>query len=158
MIPDGLVKYSALQLEELAIQTLRRRPDVDFAPPINLELLIENMPNGMLELREGLRFNHRTEGCVCKEKFSKRLTVLIDWSVYSGPWVKYNAVLAEEFAHITLHPALFNFVQTPDDFVELQSDPQWSMFEGDARRFSLAIRLPELLLIREIEGGVPAHS
>lgn len=149
MIPPGLVHYTTGELEERAAMCFRRRPDIEFAPPINIEALIENMADVRLKLRRRLKADFKTEGCVCMQPFTKMRTVVIDFGIYAGPWPAYNAALGEEYAHIVLHPSLFLFVKTPEDFVSLQQDPQWRLFEGDARRFSLAIRLPERLVVME---------
>ena len=152
MIPAGLITYSASQIECLAANAIRRRPDVEcVAPPINIEKLIHNMPDIDIDYRPELKARHRCEGCVCKEPFGKMRWVVIDDTMLAGPWADFNAVLAEEFAHIMIHPALFDFVKCPDDFVELQLDPQWARYEADARRYSLAIRVPDCLVVGEVE-------
>lgn len=148
MIPDGLVSYTPSEIEEKAQQDLRKRPDVDFAPPTNVERLLIS-PDWELRPQHGLRSDLKIEGAVCKEPFSHRITVFVDWGVYCGPWPAYNEVLAEEYAHLRLHPALFLLVNSIDDFIALQMDPEWARFEGDARRYSAAIRMPPRLIADE---------
>lgn len=151
MIPQGLITYRDSEIERLAQDTLRRRPDVEFKAPINIELLVENEANVSLEVMYGLVHKHRVEGCVCKKYMSHELIVGVDQVMLAGPWPAYNAVLGEEYAHIRLHPALFLYVETAADFVGLQADPQWPRFERDARRFSAAIRMPTELVCPEAE-------
>jgi len=151
VIPDGLVKYTISQLENKAELALRQRPDVNFTAPINLELLVERLPDVELEVRAGLRTNFRCEGCVCKHDAScKDISVIIDNGIYRGPWADYNTVLGEEYAHLILHPALLLYVTTPEDFVALQNDTAWHQFEQDARWFSLAVRMPPKLVREEV--------
>jgi hypothetical protein len=151
MIPEGLISYSPMELERMAAEDLRRRPRLDFEAPINLEFLLQDTENVNVELMHGLRVDHQVEGCVCKQYMTKQITVFIDSRVYAGPWAEYNEVLGEEYAHIRLHAALFNDVKacvdSVESFVELQRDPQWHRYEGDARRFSAAIRMPPKLVL-----------
>lgn len=147
MVPEDLATYSENDLERLAIEDLRRRPDVEFSAPINVELLIECLPNVTLKLKDGLRAKHRVEGMVLKASGAdKSIEVWVDSLIYAGPWHCYNATLGEEYAHLRIHRGLFLCVSTIDEFVALQSDPQWARHEADARRFSDAIRMPAELL------------
>ncbi len=141
-IPGDLVRYSQGQIECMAKELSRSRPDVPNLAPINVERLIENSPDVDLQIRESLKTRHRVEGCVCKERHSKNLTVFVDMGVFRGPWANYNTVLGEEFAHIKLHGALFLKVQAIEDFLQLQRHEQWHRIERDAKAFSRAIRLP----------------
>jgi hypothetical protein len=154
MIPDGLVTYTRNEIERFARDLLRRRPDVRFAPPINLEKLIELSANVTLKLSE-LQVSHRVEGCVCKEAMSRQLTVIVDTAIHAGPWHRYNSVLGEELAHIHLHGSLFLFVNSIEDFISLQHDPQWPVFERDAKLLSTAIRMPPELVIAAAENAYP---
>jgi hypothetical protein len=125
--------------------------DIEFSAPVNIERLVQDYPNVDMTIQAGLQFNHRVEGCVCKHMLSRNITVCIDQRVFTGPWPTYNQVLAEEYAHIVLHPPLFDYVQSVDDFVELQTDPQWHRYESDAKKFSVAIRMPPALVTSETE-------
>ncbi len=152
MVPENLATYTANELEHLAIDDLKRRPDVEHEAPINIEKLIEGLPNVSLELHDGLRAKHRVEGMVLKSSGDdKKLIVLVDSQVYSGPWNAYNATLGEEYAHLRIHQNLQLFVDSVEDFIKLQSDPQWVKRESDARRYSDAIRMPSDLLEAEVQ-------
>jgi hypothetical protein len=152
MIPLGLATYTENELELRAIQALRRRPDVEHDAPINVEFLIEGLPNVSLVYSDGLRAKHKVEGMVLKSASAdKNIEVWVDTQIAIGPWQDYNAVLAEEFAHLSLHDALQWSVSSVEDFVALQNDPQWQRHESDARRFSDAIRMPSGLLAAEME-------
>ena len=55
MIPDGLITYSTQQIEDMAARHLKCRPDIEISPPINLEKLIEYVPERIiLEIRPEL--------------------------------------------------------------------------------------------------------
>jgi hypothetical protein len=122
-------------------------------PPIRLEWLIENLrPDDVqLEIVMGLLHQHGVEGGIWKESGSRRQTVFVDWGIYMGPWAQYNAVLGEEFAHLMIHPALLIQVKSVDDFIALQSQPEWEMYERDARRYSRAVRMPPIPFVAEAE-------
>jgi hypothetical protein len=150
-LPSGLVSYTPLQLERLAEELFLRRPDIDFVAPVNMERLL-NHPDIDLRPEMGLRAKHRVEGCVCKQFMSRQLTVYVDWTIAMiGPWSGYNAVLAEEFAHIHLHQAVVHSINEIEDFLEIQRDPQWRRIERDARTFGAAIRMPCKLVIQHAE-------
>lgn len=157
MIPKDLATYSDYQLERLARETLKSRPDVEHSAPINVEWLLEGLPNFLgIEFIEDLRNNHQVEGMVLKHVDGHReLLVRIDLGIFRGPWRHYNKVLCEEFAHITIHPALFYYISSEEDFFKLQRDPQWKRHEKDARRFVDAIMMPSDLLGSEISRFYP---
>ena len=147
MLPKGIIDYTTFDLERMAAELLRRRVDIKPDAPINMELLVENTRDVELEIRSGLLYQHKVEGCVCKQGLSRTLTVMVDWTIYKDPsWGPYYAVLGEEFAHIHLHQSLLLLVNSVEDFLELQADPQWRRYERDAKRFSLAIRMPPHLV------------
>ena len=151
MIPNGLIAYTPQQIEAAATQLFRERVDFNFRPPINIERLVQETKNLDLQVKAGLKQFHKVEGCVCKEYLSVVRTIVIDLRVYGGTWAEYMEALAEEFAHVCLHAALFLEINTVEDFIELQSDPQWRRYEADARRFSAALRMPPTLVESELE-------
>lgn len=150
-LPEGLVEYTPLQIERMAEELFRRRPNIEFAAPINMEVLVESDPNVELKWEMGLRAKHRVEGCVCKQFMSRQLTVYVDWTIASTSWPEYNAVLAEEFAHMQLHMAVVHCIDDIDAFLEIQRDPQWRKIERDARTYSAAIRMPRSLVVGHAE-------
>ena len=143
MIPNGLITYSPLEIERKAEAFLRSRPELGSIPPVDIELLIEGMPDTVLEVQHGICLHHSVEAASCKRFMQREKVVLIDESILArGTWARYNAALAEELAHILLHAALFDFVESIEDFVDLQEDPQWGMYEKDARLMSRSLRMP----------------
>lgn len=149
MIPDVPI-YTPMQLEQMAHDTLRRRSDVPFAPPIKIERLLTNLPDLSIQYEYGLDNEHGIEGCICKQFMCKTLTVFIDRRIMEGEYAKYNRVLGEEFAHIVIHPSMFTDINSVEQFVEHQSHPMWARWESDARRFSGAIRMPPSLVVEEL--------
>jgi hypothetical protein len=80
---------------------------------------------------------------------SKTITVFIDRVIMEQSLPNYNRVLGEEYAHIQIHPSIFLEINSIEDFLAMQSHPQWPRFESDARRYSAAIRMPPPLVAAE---------
>lgn len=67
---ESLIGYSASQIECMARELFKRRPDVKCEPPIRLEFLIENMPDVQLQIEMGLLSKHGVEGGIWKESMT----------------------------------------------------------------------------------------
>lgn len=150
-ILPALIEYHMHTLECMAREVFLRRPRMVFAPPIDLEFLIENEGDLTLATKSGLVVRYKVEGCVLKEEGTRELHVWIDHNIYLSGWANYNAVLAEEFAHIHLHKSLLLKVRTVEDFIALQNHPEWERYERDAKRFGRMLRMPAELFIGEAE-------
>ncbi len=150
MIPDGLITYSNTDLERKSLEVFRRRPDVPFEARVNLELLVELEKDVRLTIVDGLIAKWGIEGAVGINFMSPTRFVLVDSLMLSRHWPEYASVLAEEYSHIVLHPALIQQVHEVEDFVDLQSDPQWGRFEADAKHFALCLRMPFKLVQFEL--------
>ena len=147
MIPEGLITYSDADLERKARELFRRRPHIPLSVPIKIKRLVEHEVDVCLKFYNGLRATFGIEGAVGKGFMTRTRFVCVDATFLNRPWPEYSAVLAEEFSHIHLHPALVQMVNDIEDFIAIQGDPQWPRFERDAKSFSLAIRIPLELLI-----------
>ena len=157
VLVNGLIEFTPSQIEDRAARFLRNRVDVPNTLPVPIELLLENTGEVALRMSPGLRARHNVEGCVCNEFFSKLLTVYVDSGVADGPDDSlYNAVLAEELAHIELHRALILQVKSIEDFQEIRTHTQWQRVEQDALRFSLAVRIPTDTVPHEAEESYAA--
>ncbi len=151
---EGLVNYTRSQLECHAAELLRTRSDVVFRIPVNVERLLEGIPNVDLRPMSGLLNKFSVEGAVCNQLLSKKITVFVDQNIFNGhDDARFAAVIGEELAHITLHPALIMQVKGVEDFLELRQCPQWRQIESDARLFSAAVRMPEFAIRRRAEGA-----
>ncbi len=149
---EGIVEYSRGQLECMAIDLLRRRVDIEFRAPINVEVLLEGTPNVHLEEMPGLLNQFSVEGAVCTEAMTHELTVFVDTRIMNGPDdARYGAVVAEELSHIILHRGVIQQIRSIQDFLEVRRCPQWKRIELDARHFSASVRMPELLVNRKAE-------
>jgi hypothetical protein len=146
MLVEGLFEFSESELEDKASELIVARPDAATSIPIDIELLLELLPNTELQIRDGLFSEYSIEGCIIREVHSKRIKVLIDDSVAEGDEARYRATVGEEFAHLILHQSLIMQVKTVEEFVELQQDRNWTYYERDARRFSSMLRIPALEL------------
>lgn len=152
---EGLVEYTPGQLECMAAEMLRRRPDVPFRAPINVERLIESR-DVVIKPMDGLLNKFSVEGAVRTELLSRRITIYVDYHIFNGPDdARYGAVIGEELGHLTVHKAQIMQVKSVEDFLELRQCPQWRQIEKDARAFSAAIRMPELLITRRAESLYP---
>jgi len=149
---DGIVEYTRGQIECRAADLLRRRVDVAFRAPINVEVLLENTPDVHIEDMLGLKNKYSVEGGVCTEDDTRELTVLIDYHLMNGPDdAGYNAAIAEELSHIVLHRGVIQQIKSMDGFIQFRRCPQWKQIELDARSFSAAVRMPEALISRRAE-------
>jgi len=148
VVVDGLVEYTISQLECQAQHFLRQRVDVPFRAPINVEVLLENMPGVTIRPKSNLIAQYSVEGAVCNDpETSDGRRVYIDFNLMNGfNDARYNAAVAEELAHLVLHPAMLMQVKSVEDFLEIRKCDQWKRIEVDARRFSAAIRMPESLI------------
>jgi hypothetical protein len=153
---EGLVEYSDPQLEQMAHAYLGERVDVQFRVPVNVEALLEGCPNVDVDDVADIMKYTRTEGCVCRHMNGKDLKVFIDRDIIdSGPRADYLAVVAEELAHVVLHPAIFMQIKSFPQFLEVQRSPLYHRIERDAKRFSLAIRMPPKNLVCAAEKMYP---
>lgn len=153
---DGLVEYTQSQIENRAREFLRSRVDVSLGVPIDVELLLENTADVRLQTLPGLLNKYSVEGCVCNQFMTKNLVVFVDVRIADGANdSRYNAVVAEELAHIQLHRALLYQVKTVEDFIEVRTHPKWRMIERDAQLFSCAVRMPQELVSCQAETAYP---
>jgi hypothetical protein len=134
------------ELEQMARDFWRRRVDLTLRIPVNIEVIFDG-PDLELDFLPGLLRGFNVEGCVCKYDRSKTLCVVVDSRIADGyNRAHYNAVIAEELAHIELHQGIFIQAKSPLDFIEIQRSPCWPQFEADAKQFSAAIRMPAHLI------------
>jgi hypothetical protein len=147
-----LVSVTPAQIECRVNEFFRTHPGVGRSPPIRLEAILLRTPNVVFELEPDLLFKYGVEGGIWKEPMSPDLTVFVDYDIYAeGTWADYNAVLGEEIAHLHLDQGLFLQVKSIEDFLELQGHPDWDRFEGDAKDYSLALRMPAGLFVAHAE-------
>jgi len=143
VLVKGLIEYTASEIENLAGDFLRSRVDVPRHIPTDVELLLEGTADVQLQIIPGLIAEHNVEGCVCNESSSRLLTVYVDRKIGNAlDDARYNAVIAEELAHITIHRVLIEQIKSVKDFIETRQCEQWQQIERDAELFSLAIRIP----------------
>jgi hypothetical protein len=149
MQTKGLFELTVTELEQKAKDLLRRRVDIDHVAPIRIEYLLESTENVELDVIDDLRCRFNIEAFIYKPYMTKTLRVYVDSAIFAGPKANYHCVLGEEWAHLQLHQSLILQVESEQDFVDLQNDPEWPRFEQDARYFSAAIRMPCDLLLHE---------
>jgi len=149
VLVEGLIEYTATQIENLASDFLHRRVDITRKIPTDVEMLLEGLPDVQLNVIAGLLGNN-VEGCVCNHYMSRLITVFIDRRIADGiSDARYHAVIAEEIAHIVLHRVLILQINSVEDFIETRQCDQWKQIEKDAELFSLAIRIPSDTVLDE---------
>jgi hypothetical protein len=141
---EGLIEYTDFELEQMAHDYLRARPDVQLKIPINVEALLQGCAGlGDIDTVPDITKYTRTEGVICRHTNGNDLKVFLDEATTNfGPKANYYAVVAEELSHILLHQSIFIQVKSITDFIEVQKSAQWHRIERDAKRLSAAIRMP----------------
>ncbi len=153
---EGLVDYTDIQLEQMAHEYLRKRQDVQFKIPVNVEALLDGCENVDVDDVADISRYARIEGCVCRHMNGRDLKVYIDRRIVDfSPKPAYFAVVAEELAHIVLHQGIFIQIKSFYEFLDFQKSPHWHRIERDARRFSAAIRMPYKNLVMAAEKTYP---
>lgn len=148
-IGDKIFSYSNPQLEAKVDRFLRKRPYVDAAPPVDVEVILDRMPEVKnQDVMPILATEYHCEAIVLAKVFMHRhLTVVMDQGIMDqrDP-APYNMAIAEEIGHIELHRAVMLEIQSEADFLELQRHPNWRIAEWDAKYFGRALLMPRLML------------
>jgi hypothetical protein len=142
---DQLPTYSVRQLEAKASQYLADSFGQDVPIPVDIDLLVEREGIDLDEWPK-LRTNHGIEGGVWRDADSGRLFIFIAEELMADEtprgYGRYRMTVAEELAHIHLHRAVIEQIDTLAKFRELQSHKQWADVERDAKRYAAALLLP----------------
>jgi hypothetical protein len=147
--------YTVQELEHKARQFLASQFGQDVPVPVDIDLLIEQLPGVDLDYWPGLRDNHGLEGMVCREVETGEVLVFIDESLADTRPARYRMTVAEELGHIVLHRSVIDQVLTPEDFEELQRHHRWHEMDRNAKRFAAAVLMPGAQLIAEAQGTYP---
>lgn len=134
--------YSVAELERRAQSLLAESFGDDLPIPIDVEIVLEEVPGVTLDLWPGLRANHLTEGMVCRDTMSGELMVYIDEDLADDNPNRYRMTVAEELGHCILHRGVVDQVHSPKDFLELQRHALWPQLERNAKRFGAAVLMP----------------
>ncbi len=142
---DKLPTYSVRQLEAKAGQYLVDKFGPDVPIPVDIDLLVEREGIDLDEWPK-LRTNHGIEGGVWRDIGSGQLFIFIAEELMADEsprgYGRYRMTVAEELAHIHLHRAVIEQIDTLAKFRELQTDKQWADVERDAKRYAAALLMP----------------
>jgi len=153
MAADRVRTYTAAKLERLATEYLARQFGADILIPVDVDLLVEKAEGLTLDFWPKLRANHRVMGMVLRDVESGELFLFIDEDLADDDTpnglARYRMTVAEELAHVRLHRALIDAIQSPDDFRKLHGHPQWGEIERNAKRFAAMLLMPTRPLMAE---------
>lgn len=142
---DKLPTYSVRQLEAKASQYLADKFGQDVPIPVDIDLLVEREGIDLDEWPK-LRTNHGIDGGVWRDADTGRLFIFIAEELMADEspngYGRYRMTVAEELAHIHLHRAVIEQIDTLAKFQELQTHKQWAEVERDAKRYAGALLMP----------------
>lgn len=146
MPADRVRTYTAAELEHLATDYLARHFGADMLIPVDVDLLVEKAEGVTLDVWPKLRANHKVMGMVLRDVGSGELFIFIDEDLADDDTpnglARYRMTVAEELAHVRLHRALIDAIQSPDDFRKLHGHPQWNEIERNAKKFAAILLMP----------------
>lgn len=134
--------YSVRTIERMAHEFLRERYGTDIPIRIDIDYLVETLPDVTLDYWPALRANHRIDGMIMRDVGSGRLFVYIDEHVADTQPNRYRMTVAEELAHLILHGKLIEQITSIDEFKALQGHYRAKEMERNAKRFAAAVLMP----------------
>lgn len=155
MLPKKLPQYTVTDLERRASHFLAERYGGGLEIPIDVDFLLETLPNVDLDVWPNFRQNHQVIGITMRDPKTGTLFIKIDEQLADQEGNRYRMTVAEELGHVVLHRELANRIQSIDDFRELQNHPDYRFVERNAKRFAAAILMPGQLVISEAEEIYP---
>ncbi len=138
--------YDVPEIERLAYDFLHERYRANVPIPIDIDFLIEELPDVDLDIWPGLRANHQLEGMVMRDADTGAIVVCIDDTLADKNPTRYRMTVAEELGHLILHRKLIEQVKSPADFRSIQSHYRAWQMERNAKRFAAAILMPSASL------------
>ncbi len=141
--------YTVADLERRAQKFLHEQLGQDVPIPVDIDLLLEQVPEVDLDYWPGLRSNHGLEGMVARDVQKGSLYIFIDADLADTQPTRYRMTVAEELAHLVLHRKMIDQITEPADFRELQRHYRWHEMERNAKRFGAAILMPGDAVTRE---------
>jgi IrrE N-terminal-like domain len=147
--------YDVKQIEQLARGVLSNQFGTDIVIPVDVDLLVEQLPGVDLDYWPALSANYGLEGMVARDRETHDLFVFIDDRLADSRPTRYRMTVAEELGHLTLHRSLIEAINEPNDFRELQQHPKWGTIERNAKRFAAAILMPGDVLVKQAEQLYP---
>ncbi len=153
MAADRVRVYTVAELERLSTDYLARHFGADVLIPVDVDLLVEKAEGIILDVWPKLRANHKVMGMVLRDVGSGEIFIFIDEDLADDDTpnglARYRMTVAEELAHVRLHRALIDEIQSPDDFRKIQTHSQWNDMERNAKKFAAMILMPTRALMAE---------
>lgn len=141
-------KYTAVELERLAIYFLREKCKPAVSTPIDIDYLIENEPGVILDYKQWLRDRHGVAGLVWRQS-EGCFIVYIDEDIVDTNPNFYRFTVAEELAHLRLHRKILESITSEELAIELiEWEGYWEV-NRNAQRFAAALLMPSDLVIQD---------
>jgi hypothetical protein len=147
--------YNVAEIEAKAADLLRQTFPSGLELSIDVEHVLESVPNVFFDLWPGLRGNHQVEGMVCRDTATGELCVYVDDDLADNNPNRYRMTVAEELGHVILHRAVIDKVTSPEDFCELQRHDKWREMDRNAKRFAAALLMPADKLLEQARDWYP---
>ncbi len=146
---DLLKTYPAAELERIASSCHEKNSD-SVRIPVDIDLLLEQMPGVDLDCWPALKANHGLLGMAGMAE-NDMLVVYVDDTLMDSDASErlYRMTLAEELAHVILHREAIEAIGEPSDFLAMHNHPRWYEFERNAKRLAAALLMPAPNIIQD---------
>jgi hypothetical protein len=143
---EPLPSYRDDELEALAVHFLQGRFGSDVPIPVDIEWLVETLPDVDFDGYPALRANYGLDAGVWRDPTSGKLLVAVDEEVMDDDSAKgiarYRSTVAEQLSHVLLHPAAIEKLDGPDAFSRFQTQVLGAGAGRAARRLAQALLMP----------------
>ena len=145
---DYLKEYNIPELERIAQEQYDSWGD-GFNIPVDIDYVLENLPDVSLFCFPGLKLRYGIEGMAGMD--DDQLIIYIDGKLMDldSNRNRCSMTIAEEIAHVILHRKAIENVRTPEDFIALHRSPSWKNCERNAKWLAAALLMPSAHLIND---------
>ncbi|MHC4639672.1 MAG: ImmA/IrrE family metallo-endopeptidase [Planctomycetota bacterium] len=142
--------YTVAELERIAHDQLSKLTD-GFSIPVDVEHIVESLPNVDFDYYPGLRDNYNLEGMIGYDRDTSEVIIYIDEKLATLERFlrRYRMTVAEELAHLILHRKAIESVREPNDFRKLQNLPNWYEYERNAKKLAAMILMPSANILED---------
>ncbi len=145
---DEIPTYKVTELERKAIRILGERCRPSITIPVDIDLLVEQEPGVLLDIKPGLLERYSIAGMVVR-KDDGTFEVLIEEFIADHRPNFYRFTVAEEFAHIILHRSILEKVTDIETAISLLEWKGYDEIDRNAKRFAAALLMPSRQLIED---------
>lgn len=154
MIFGDIPKYSAKELERLAVDFLKERCKPAISIPIDIDYLAETEPGVILDYTRGLKDRYPVAGVTILHP-DGTYGIYIDEGVADHNPNFYRFTVAEELAHIKLHKSILDEVKDINLAFALRSWRGYEKIDRNAKRFAAAILMPSSHVVEDARKYYP---